>query len=158
VTGPHWRQRRTQSILTYVERVTPAPGWRRIAIRYYHFTQRSPIKDGAGLDAIVVGHSMEDQPLARVERVPQRPLLPPDLVAEKREVGPLGLQDLERLQLIPQWTDLFGIEEVELLGWDGDVLGVQHFNDLFLGHIDEGDHPFDDAGIGVGVVGIAAVV
>ena len=91
-----------------------------------------------------------------MERVPQRPLLPADLVALQREVRPLRLLDLQRLQRRPQRANLLEVEVVKRLGRDGDFLDVKHFDDLLLVHVDQGNNTLDDAGIGVG--GIAAQV
>ncbi len=110
------------------------------------------------IDRAVVGDPVQHQALAGGEADPQVPLLPAQVVPVDLEAGPLGLGDVERLDVLPR---PFG--EVGDVLRVGDLLGrvvgplLRHRDDAVVLHadhgqrvqVDPGHHPVDRVGVAV---------
>ena len=71
----------------------------RVAVGHDHLRERGAIENRALLAAIVVPQVVQRQPFAGVEADDEAPVLPLHPIAIDREARPLGLRDVERLDV-----------------------------------------------------------
>ena len=69
-----------------------------VPVRHRHLHQRGPVQHGAP----AVRHVVQHEALAVVEAHAEAPALPRDDVARHREARPLGLQDVEGLEVLAE--------------------------------------------------------
>ena len=116
----------------------------RVAVGDDHLREREAVGDRAA----VVADRVQDHPLAVVEADAQRPLLPVQRVAVEREGDALGLDDLERLEVLAQ--PLAGHEVGDVLAHRGGLVDALLVLDLEQLHAVEVDHevqPGDRVGV-----------
>ena len=70
-----------------------------VAVGDDHLGERGAVEDRAVLAVVVVAEVVQRQPFAGVEADDEAPVLPAHLVAVDLEARPLGLRDLERLDV-----------------------------------------------------------
>ena len=124
-----------------------------VAVGDDHLREREPVGDRAA----VVADRVQDHPLAVVEADAQRPLLPLQRVAVEREGDALGLDDLERLEVVAQL--LAGHEVGDVLAHRVGLLDAPVVLDLEQLHaveVDDEVQPGD--GVGVRARALAAAV
>src|ERR1700689_2052520 len=95
-------------VLADVEGVAPALERPRIGVRDKQLGHRGTPDDRPYRALILVSHGVHDKALAGVEAQPQAPALPANLPAPDLEPRALGLDDLERPQIVAQRSDAIG--------------------------------------------------
>ena len=100
---------------------------------------------GRSAAAVLVADAVQDEPLARREADVQLPALPAHHAAVDREAGPLGLDDLERGDVVAQRRAGGGVEVAALRRdrHDAVVVDAQHLERV---QVDERDHAVDRVG------------
>ena len=131
-----------------VEGVLPPVHRPGVAVGHHHLVDGRAVQDRADTAPVVVADGVQDQALVLLHRDAERPLLPAHEVALDGEARSLGLADLERLQVCAQRSDVVG-EVARVLGRQWHHAGVDDLEHLAPRHVDEGEKPFDRAGIAV---------
>ena len=114
------------------------------------------MQDRSHAAAVLVADRVQHEPFVRVHRDPQRPALPLHEVAVDREARPLGLGDLERLEVVAHRTDVVA-QVAAALGRQWHDAVVDDLQDLSPSVVDERDEPFDWPGVAVVGVGLPVV-
>ena len=140
----------TDAVLAGVEGVAPVERLGAVPVGHHHLRQPRPVQDGSAFAVVVVGHLVQNQAVGRVHRDPDAPLLPGHQIPLDREAGPLGLRDLQRLEVRAQPSHRGGVV-VARFGGDGDDVAVEHLHHPLLVQVHNGDHVLE--GLGVPVVG-----
>ena len=94
--------------LADVERVLAVPGRAGVAVGDDELGARRAVADRPHPAAVLVADLVQDETLALVEADAQTPLLPAHLPAVDLEARALGLDDLERTQVVAQRTHCVG--------------------------------------------------
>ena len=139
------------AVLADVEGVLAVMRGGRIAVGHDHLGERGAVEDPAQAAVVVVGDLVQDQALAAGETHSELPLLPAHEVPLDGEARPLGLDDLQRLEVgAPGLLEARGVV----------VLGERHrraavvvdAHHLEAVEVDDDVQPLDRVGIAVVVL------
>ena len=129
-------------VLARVEVVLPEPDRRGVGVGDDHLGDGRPVDHGAPAD----GDLVQREALAAVEADPELPVGPGDLVAVDGEARPLGLGDLDRLEVGAGRGGVRCGVPLAALGRHRQVEQVVHRRRDAAGEVDVGDDAVDRVG------------
>ena len=122
---------------------------RRIGIGNRHLRYAGAMDDRAQPAAVAKAELVEDEPFPRREADAELPVLPGDVPAVDDEARPVGLDNLERLQIGARRRERSAVIIVLLPGNGHEPAVVLHGDDLALDQVDHRDHTLDRMSVGV---------
>ncbi len=136
------------AVLADVEGVLAALGGAGVAVGNDHLGERGAVEDGAFAAVVVVAEVVQRQSLAGVEADDEAPLLPGDLIAVDLEARSLGLDDLQRLDVLARCGNPVG-GVVRLARWDRPAAVLLDADDVHGVEVHDGPQSLDRADVAV---------
>src|SRR5262249_21467932 len=137
--------------LALIESIAEGPRRSLIGVGNEELRDRRSIEDGAQAAGVLIGDGVEDEPLARMNREAELPVLPSHEMPATLEARSVGLADFERRRHRPLTIHRSLVEVVASGGgWNRNDRAIEHPHHPAGIEIDVGDDALDGAGVGIG--------